>query len=928
MRRVLLVLLCTTIVAAFELPLAAEVAVSEDVPVPGGVDALAYAMGLAAPVDRARFTAQAMRFAYDGPDARNPAIEAWMAGRRATAPRSPGDFVPVPLTADVWSRAIFHSRIGPEALFAAILSDREAALLCYGLTALDDETLAFLTAHPDLLGRLYQRDAAAFAAFSPAFHVRDGRIAAPGGDAAARLWEAIVGESLTRPDRFLVAALSRGEGRTAYLYDAIAGLDPPHAAFALGLWLTHDAARLERFKALDRTGMAAFREWRLNAMPFSRPIFDLATLLDRVRVDASGTPLPPASRGLWTTVFAHTSLGPPADGAPSAAPEPVDAAWLAEAVGGDLHQRSERLDQFAFAQRVFGSPFADGADVSTVVRAYPRDTMLLLTLERLGITDPAVYVAATKTAARLAQFDHYRGFVAQAQFQGALALVVRMYRTRAVDPAQAEALTKALIALPVGGAGYGGAMTRWIVGVFPPGDGDVEETVLAKLAGVRPDPNTPVARVDWEGQRYRLDLSAAEMKRLSKIREKQGGPSIDLAVKLEDVAARLAPPTPDRAGAIAALKALLPLLATGRDGLGVWPPGVPSQRPAAEIVLRVVDELSKPDAGTDRKRLARAAEPLHEVADGALADALLSLAYAVDLGDPDGTVLLAGNVARRHDFGFATIDAEQRARAQWAMPRQDYAPGVPWHVSGSALGLDVALSSLALRRIDASRIGDAPRLTSNERQTFATSVALLNPFALTDEDQASIVAAIDAGRRRIVALASDADLFDAAARDIALSGRRRREVQWTLGHDPARLESMFSLTELLYLGGGVPSPALDAWGMAALPTTGCLCTRLAPPGRWTRLTGRPQLGLLATTVADLNLRVAHVLHEARLPAAIAKHVLAAAMQDFIDEVKPVNADDWLTLVRGARSVAQERLEDYIAAAAADGPLVPDPGPNR
>ena len=58
----------------------------------------------------------------------------------------------------------------------------------------------------------------------------------------------------------------------------------------------------------------------------------------------------------------------------------------------------------------------------------------------------------------------------------------------------------------------------------------------------------------------------------------------------------------------------------------------------------------------------------------------------------------------------------------------------------------------------------------------------------------------------------------------------------------------------------------------------------------------------------------------------ARHVLAAAMQDFIDEVRPVNTDDWLTLVRAARGVARERLEDYIAAAAADGPLIPDSGP--
>ena len=80
--------------------------------------------------------------------------------------------------------------------------------------------------------------------------------------------------------------------------------------------------------------------------------------------------------------------------------------------------------------------------------------------------------------------------------------------------------------------------------------------------------------------------------------------------------------------------------------------------------------------------------------------------------------------------------------------------------------------------------------------------------------------------------------------------------------------------------------------------------------------------MLATTVADLNLRIAIVLSELKLPAAIERHVLAAAMQDFIDEVKPTDADDWLTLVRSAQSVSRERIEDYVAAVAASGPLVP------
>ena len=47
------------------------------------------------------------------------------------------------------------------------------------------------------------------------------------------------------------------------------------------------------------------------------------------------------------------------------------------------------------------------------------------------------------------------------------------------------------------------------------------------------------------------------------------------------------------------------------------------------------------------------------------------------------------------------------------------------------------------------------------------------------------------------------------------------------------------------------------------------------------------------------------------------------MQDFIDDVKPTDDGDWLTLVRRARTVPRDRVEDYIAAATATGPLVPD-----
>ena len=105
--------------------------------------------------------------------------------------------------------------------------------------------------------------------------------------------------------------------------------------------------------------------------------------------------------------------------------------------------------------------------------------------------------------------------------------------------------------------------------------------------------------------------------------------------------------------------------------------------------------------------------------------------------------------------------------------------------------------------------------------------------------------------------------------------------------------------------------------------SGCLCTRLAPPRLWRLLSGRPQLGLMAATVPDLNLHVAMMLRELRLPAAVAKVILEAATQDFIDEVRPTDFNDWLTLVRTAQTVSRERIEDYVATATAVGPLVPD-----
>ena len=68
-----------------------------------------------------------------------------------------------------------------------------------------------------------------------------------------------------------------------------------------------------------------------------------------------------------------------------------------------------------------------------------------------------------------------------------------------------------------------------------------------------------------------------------------------------------------------------------------------------------------------------------------------------------------------------------------------------------------------------------------------------------------------------------------------------------------------------------------------------------------------------------------MLRDMRLPAAVAKVVLSGAVQDFIDEARPTDDADWISLVRTARAATRDRIEDYIAAATAAGPFVPDSG---
>src|ERR1700682_4996665 len=245
--------LCLSIVAVFPVYLAAAPPSFGDATVASEVVAVARTLGLDPPRDRARFVSELARLLYTPASGRSAPGVALLNPKpldaAAVLVEQPMR-VPVPLSADVWSRAVFHRPVKSDHLVAAIMAARRAALVCYGLAALDDETLAFLSEHDALLARLYEHDAPAFAAFGASLRIRASRVRPPGGEDAVPLWEAAVHESVTHPDAFASALFSLNGSRTAYLYDTIAQLDAPAAEFALGSWIPDPAARVLRFGAL------------------------------------------------------------------------------------------------------------------------------------------------------------------------------------------------------------------------------------------------------------------------------------------------------------------------------------------------------------------------------------------------------------------------------------------------------------------------------------------------------------------------------------------------------------------------------------------------------------------------------------------------------------------------------------------------------
>jgi hypothetical protein len=916
-----------------------------EVSLPGGIKPALAAIGDPVAADRAQFLLEFIRRTYDAPigpknDPRERVLQSLLAVLNAP-PAATGatDTVPLPLSIPIWTDVIFGGKATPQTLVGSILQSRPASLLYYALLSLDDGTRRWVVNQPDLIRKLVAKHSAAFLASAPALRITPGGLRLPGGEAAIPVWQALVGKRPTDPVQFVEALLDHDDGRLAHFFGALSSLTPAEIGFALNLTATDVEARIERARQLYSVFGRTSSGKSFEQHAFSRTPLDPVLLAAELTHDAGGVPRLPGTRAFWTDVF---SDAPNADGRADRAPglvtgEPADFAWLSEQVFRlDADQRRRYTMVLFASRRIHELSALTAADALEAIRSVGLSPALAASLERAGVTDIATFAAAARRAAALSAIgDNSRAYRALAQFQGALALVTRAASRGSVDPSGVTAFVSSLSAIPISDRGdYDGRIVCWLgtwlraqapahpaptaaTTVSPAEEviestgGPVEQLAVRLLAG---PPSPTATTVDWEGTRYRVDARRAEALRIR---------------------ARLGPaPRPYLTAA--------EIIVAGADTLGA--PGLTRDRlqQVAGEIGRAVQEDAAQNTDRDDARLrtregavvrtlqrtarqgkvaaaARLAPELRVLADELLARGLIELAYAAALGERDGFSISAVEAARRHDFGF--MPALTRA-SPWRGPLPGTDASQRWHVSGSLLNLDVGLSEFSLVRMSLKQPPRPPMLPDADRRAFIEGVALVKPSALTDADRDAIAAALRNGRD-IVARAHTAEEIDELAVRAGLSGPRRALLPWISAHDPSRLSAFLSSRELLWLGAppGLPD-RLHAWGAPAAPHVGCLCLRLVERRPWDIYAGRLHSGMFASAFPDLSLKLAELLSELQMPAALLGPVLTAATLDFVNSAVSRSGDDVRGPVEFVAALRPGRLEQYLALLTTGGPLVP------
>jgi hypothetical protein len=786
---------------------------------------------------------------------------------KAIADESQALSIAAPLTANHWREVLqLNDRAD---LFGALINNRSAMLVCAGAASSDPSIRALLERDRGLLRWIVRTAPAAFWISARGLKVEKDRVIVPGGAAAEPIWEALTAVKVTRAPDFIRALLTKDSGRLAWFYDAVGTMTPERLALVMGP--APIEAQIESVRSLYDTFRGADSNWKLEEHPFLRGTTDPWIVSTHVEI-VSGQVAPPAQQWFWEALFDRSELTRLAAArleqgisVKRESGTPVTLAWLAHKIStASAKERRDRFEMMRFAQTVFTTADGDGlTEVMVALGGYRRYRAVLLTLDRMEVTTPRVYArtveAARKIDEELSGRDERNAVIA---FQFALAVLERARFTHSIDAATAERL-----------------LLSMADAVDPPADA---------------------------------------------VKQRDAFPFTVLTQWMFNTMLQALPPLvqPDQwTGAKTAYESRLLQALAGKPQA--------SEGPALEwegLTYRV-DYFSG-----EHTRLKRIREQIESPGlDAAIeaddhdkiASALLTLIYTPALGDPEGPALLGGDIAQRHNFGLTGPAGMRRDSLAWALPQEQVGDGVPWHVEGALVGLDIALARLALRRLADNEMPVAPTINLNDQLTFARTVMTLNPRTLLDADRDRIVASIARGRARVAEAGSNLAAVMALAQEVQLPAVVRQALPWTLTRMPDAAPSLFGLRDMFWLGRPDLAPAaLDHWGVFAESLDNRLRTAMPSPAPWDNFGGRADGGLVATQTPDLVLRMAQETARLKLPAQLVPALLMYAVQDYWHDVESRFPDDWPAMTRQALALSSSRVEDYVAALAGGGPLRP------
>jgi hypothetical protein len=214
----------------------------------------------------------------------------------------PATRVPILFSEKDWVTVTANQKSAP-GLLDLLLNNQNVDRLYSAMARIEPETRQQLYQSPGL--RKLLPVAAVFDFYGSRICIRSGAVAVPGGDAAEKDWQDLVGDSPRNTGDFVTHLLAKGQGWQAAYFDALARVSPAQVAHLTeGDRLRH---LYDAYRSTAPTISAATGVFPRNTT--------LMLLLTRVQWDSNGKPQVPGNPALWQEVLTkqdkltHTHAG-------------------------------------------------------------------------------------------------------------------------------------------------------------------------------------------------------------------------------------------------------------------------------------------------------------------------------------------------------------------------------------------------------------------------------------------------------------------------------------------------------------------------------------------------------------------------------------------------------------------------------------------